>query len=88
MKQENHFQRDSTYFWHRKLTLKIRFLQFLRGQNKLEVIGIKKLFDCKLFMGKNVYPVIWGALISTTVDTLLHTPLVVNQHFSSGRGRP
>ena len=54
--QENHFQRDLTYFWHRKLTLKIRFLQFLRGQNKLEVIGIKKLFDGKSFMGKNVYP--------------------------------
>ena len=56
------------------MTLKISFLQFLRGQNKLEVIqiiGIKKLFDCNLFMGKNWYPVNWAALISTTVDTLL-----------------
>ena len=36
----------------------------------MEVIGIKKLFDCKLFMGKNLYPVNWALLISTTVDTI------------------
>ena len=48
-------------------------LQFLRGQNKLEVIGIKKLFVCKLFVVKDLYPVNWAALISTTVDTLAYS---------------
>ena len=71
LKQENQFQKDPAYFWQRKLTLKISFLQLLRGQNKLEVIIIKKLFDYKLFMGKNLYPVNWAALISITVDTLI-----------------
>ena len=35
--QEKHFQKESVDFWHRKLTLKMGFLQFLRGQKELEV---------------------------------------------------
>ena len=38
----------------------------------MEVIGIKKLFDYKLFMGKSLYPVNWATLIYTTVDTLMY----------------
>jgi len=54
LKQENHFQKDSPHFSHRKLTLKIGFLQFSRGQKDLEVIDIQKLFDYKLSMGKRL----------------------------------
>ena len=41
LKQENHFQRDSNDFRHKKMTLKVEFLQFLNGQKKLEEVSIK-----------------------------------------------
>ena len=53
------------------MTLKIGFLQFLRGWKELEVIDIKKLFDYKLSMGKCLHTVKCYAWNSTTVDTLV-----------------
>ena len=41
----------------------------------MEIIGIKKLNDRKLFLGTSLHPVNWTALISTTVNTL-NRPLV------------
>ena len=52
LKQEYHFQKDSAEFWHRKLSLKIGFLQSWKSQKELEVIDIKDLFYYKLPMGK------------------------------------
>ena len=46
------------------------FLQFLRGQNELEVIDIKKLFDFKLFLVNYLHFVNLAVLISKTVDPL------------------
>ena len=66
---ENHFQKDSADFCHRKLTLKIGFLQFLRGQKELEVIFIKKLFDYKLSMSKCLLTASWAELVDTLVRT-------------------
>ena len=41
LKYENHFQRDSNDFRHKKMTLKVEFLQFLKGQKKLEEVSIQ-----------------------------------------------
>ena len=68
---ENHFQKNSADFWHRKLTLKIGFLLFVRGQKELQGILIKKLFDYKLSMGKYLHNINWTELDITIVDTLL-----------------
>ena len=70
LKEENHFQRDSVDFSHRNLTLKIRFLQFLKGQKELEKVLIKKSFEYKLSVGKCLLILNWAELGITTVDTL------------------
>ena len=64
------FWKNSIDFWHRKMTLKIEFLQFLEGQKELEEVFIKNLFDYKLSIGKCLLTISWSELGITTVDTL------------------
>ena len=75
LKYKNHFQKDLLYFWHRKLTLKIEFLQFLEGQKELEEVFIKNIFEYNLSIGKCLLTISWSELGITTVDTLVDTPL-------------
>ena len=69
---ENHFQKDSVDSWHRKLTLKIGFLQFLRTKKELEVIFIKKLYDYKLPMSKDL---LTGGKFSERLFFVAHIPI-------------
>ena len=50
LKSENYFQKDSSDFSRRNLTLKIGFLQSLKGQKELEKVLIKNLFEKKLLL--------------------------------------
>ena len=52
------------------MTLKIGFLQFLKGQKELEEVFIKNLFDYNLSIGKCLLTISWSELCITTVDTL------------------
>ena len=52
LRLERYFQKDSADFSHRNLTLKIGFLQSLKGQKELEEVLIKKLFEYKLSVDK------------------------------------
>ena len=60
LKWENCFQTDSANFSHKNLTLKIGFLQSLKGQKELEEVLIKKIFEYN-----------WAELGITTVETLI-----------------
>ena len=71
LKWENCFQKDSADFSHRNLTLKIGFLQSLKGQKELEEVLIKKIFEYKLSVGKCLLILNWAELLITTVDTLV-----------------
>ena len=42
LKGQKYFQKDSADFSHKNLTLKIGFLQSLKGQKELEEVLIKK----------------------------------------------
>ena len=66
------FQKDSADFRQRKLTMKIGFLQYLRGQKKSEVVFIKKSFEYNLFMGKCPPTVNWAELGIKIVNTLTY----------------
>ena len=58
LKWENYFQKDSADFSHRNLTLKIGFLQSLKGQKELEEVLIKKLFGYNKWMAPEL--IIWN----------------------------
>ena len=71
LKNINHFQKDEADFWHRKVFLKVGFLQFSKDQKELEEVFIKNLFDYMLSMGKCLLTVNWSEMGIKTVDTLV-----------------